>query len=192
MSALEQFNIIKQQHTFVVSVYFRGDWCPWCSAYLSDINSDFVDAIRALGGEVVGITSQHNSDIANTLDLRFKVLSDPTNSLAKQDGVFLTPKTETPFPDGEDYNHGMAQPAVIAKTVNGESLYEWIIIPSEMNFGGATDRPLVATIQADIVARLNGQDVDANKVHKGTDMEYLQANHPTQYKIVQDYLASIA
>ena len=29
-----------------VYVTFRGNWCPWCRAYLTDLNGDFLAKLR--------------------------------------------------------------------------------------------------------------------------------------------------
>ena len=58
-----------------------------------------------------------------------------------------------------------------------------------MNFGGATDRPIVQEIVEEIENRLQGRrEVE---ISTKTDMDYLESKHPEEYRIVQDYLASL-
>ena len=106
-------------------------------------------------------------------------------------------RSETPLAnvDGQ-YENGMAQPAVIAESSSGTKLYEWIIVPAEMNFGGAKDRPLVEHVLADIkLALVNGQRSNGQRSHlkdtKTTDMAYLETRHPTEFEQVQEYIASL-
>jgi peroxiredoxin len=174
---------------FTIKVFFRGDWCPWCNGYLRDFN-EHLDTIKALGGNVVGITSQIGNQSKANNELNFDIEVDPENIQAKKYDIFITPKEETPLADVEGvYANGMVQPGVVVEDSDGKVLYRWAIVPSEMNFGGATDRPLVA----DIVGAL--EHIVANGSAPGefraTDMEYLAASHPDQHKMVMDYLASL-
>jgi len=180
-----------QPAKFTVKVFFRGDWCPWCKAYLNDFN-EVVEEIRRLGGDLIGITSQVGNTSKKTQGLNFEILSDPENTEALRYGVNITPKTETPLAnvDGQ-YENGMAQPAVIAESSSGTKLYEWIIVPAEMNFGGVKDRPLVEHVLTDInLALVNGQRSHL-KDKKTTDMAYLETMHPTEFEQVQEYIASL-
>lgn len=174
---------------FTIKVFFRGDWCPWCNGYLRDFNGH-LETIRGLGGTVVGITSQKGNQSKENNGLDFDVVVDPENVEAKKHDIFITPKSETPLAEVEGvYENGMVQPGVVVEAADGKILYRWAIVPSEMNFGGATDRPLVA----DIVGSL--EYIIANGSAPGdfgsTDMTYLEQNHPDQHKMVMDYLASL-
>ena len=175
---------------FTVKVFFRGDWCPWCSAYLADFN-DVRDQISELGGRIVGITSQAGNQSKQDLGLGFDVLVDEANVEASKYDIFITPKEESPLKDVEGvYPAGMVQPGVVIETDDGEILFRWAINPSEMNLGGATDRPLVADIVASLESILRGDRATGNSFGK-TDMSYLEKNHPEQYEKVQAYIASL-
>jgi len=131
----------------------------------------------------VGNQSKQN----NNLD--FEVLEDADNVEAKKYDVFITPKEHTPLKDVEGaYESGMAQPGVIIEDSKGNILYRWAINPSEMNLGGATDRPLVSDIVGSLERILAGSAADQFAT---TNMKYLEEDHPDQFKIVQDYLASL-
>ena len=176
---------------FTVKVFFRGDWCPWCSGYLKDFNEQALDQIQKLGGKIVGITSQAGNQSQQQLGLNFEIQVDEENSEAKKYGIFITPKAETPFKDVDGvYPNGMVQPGVVIENSEGKILYKWAIVPSEMNFGGASDRPLVADIVSSLEQILKGQE-NGNKFQT-TDMNYLQQNHPDEYKQVQEYIASLS
>lgn len=173
---------------FKITVFFRGDWCPWCNGYLRDFN-DHLETIRNLGGSVVGMTSQIGNQSKKNNELEFDINVDPENVAAKRHGIAVTPKEHTPLAEVDGiYEHGMAQPGVIIEDARGNVLYSWAVVPSEANWGGATDRPLVG----DIVGAL--EDIVANRDIPGdfgaTDMEYLAKNHPDQHQVVLDYYAS--
>lgn len=175
--------------SFTIKVFFRGDWCPWCNGYLRDFNAE-LPTITKLGGTVVGVTSQVGNQSKANNNLGYNVVVDEENAEAKKYDIFLTPKEQTPLKDVEGaYVHGMVQPGVVVEDEDGKILYRWAIVPSEMNFGGATDRPLVS----DIVGAL--EHIIANGSAPGefgsTDTAYLEASHPDQHKIVLDYLASL-
>ena len=175
---------------FTVKVFFRGDWCPWCSGYLRDFNDQALHKIQELGGKVVGITSQAGNQSQKQLGLNFDIQIDEENIEAKKYGIFITPKTETPLKDVDGvYPNGMVQPGVVIEDSEGKILYKWAIVPSEMNLGGASDRPLVSDIVASLEQILKGQE-NGNSFNK-TDMNYLEQNHPEEYQKVQAYIASL-
>jgi len=80
------------------------------------------------------------------------------------------------------YEHGMMQPGVVVEDANGKILYFWAIVPSKINFVGATDRPLVA----DIVSALEHIITHGSTpgYFGSTDLAYLEQNHPDQHKTV--------
>ncbi len=177
------------EHQFTIKVFFRGDWCPWCNAYLRDFNDKAFDEVTALGGRIVGITSQVGNRSRENNSLRFEVVEDPSNAEAERYDIFITPKDGTPLRDVDGaYEHGMAQPGVVIEDRNGTVLYRWAIDPNEMNLGGASDRPLVTDIVENLKQILAGGSV--GPLGK-TDMSYLETQHPAQFKIVQDYIASL-
>lgn len=176
-------------NSFTIKVFFRGDWCPWCNAYLRDFNNQ-LDTVSKLGGQIVGITSQAGNQSAANNNLDYEVLVDEENAEAKKYGIVVTPKENSPLKDAPDvYPNGMVQPGVVIEDAQGKVLYSWAIVPSEMNFGGATDRPLVS----DIIGALEHilQHGDAPETFKTTDIAYLEAGHPEIHKIVQEYLAKM-
>lgn len=176
-------------NAFTIKVFFRGDWCPWCSGYLKDFNGQ-LDAIKQRGGSVVGITSQAGNQSAANNGLNFDIIVDEANAEAKKYDIFVTPKEQTPLAEVDGvYPNGMVQPGVVIEAADGRILYRWAIVPSEMNFGGATDRPLVFDIMGALDHILeNGA---APGEFGSTDMAYLEASHPAQHKMVMDYLASL-
>ncbi|WP_088243023.1 redoxin domain-containing protein [Calothrix rhizosoleniae] len=175
---------------FTVKVFFRGDWCPWCSGYLKDFNDKALHKIQELGGNIVGITSQAGNQSQKNLGLNFDIQIDEENIEAKKYGIFITPKAETPLKDVDGvYPNGMAQPGVVIEDSKGKILYKWAIVPSEMNLGGASDRPLVADIVASLEQILKGQETGDS--FSTTSMSYLEQNHPEEYQKVQAYIASL-
>ena len=86
--------------SFTIKVFFRGDWCPWCNAYLRDFNS-YLAKVQALGGTIVGITAQAGNQSAKNNELGFNVIVDEANIEAKKYDIFITPKDQTPLKDVE-------------------------------------------------------------------------------------------
>lgn len=179
------------KQAFTIKVFFRGDWCPWCNAYLRDFDHN-LDTIKRLGGEVVAITSQEGNQSQSNNQLNFDVIVDNANQEAQKYDIVVTPQKEVPYPDAiAAYAHGMIQPGVVIETAEGEILYRWAINPNEMNLGGAKDRPLVSDIVAaleNILERNNTTDINA---FKKTDMAYLEKSHPVEHEQIKAYLASI-
>lgn len=64
----------------VVIVFFRGGWCPYCSAYLRRVQGELAEKVAALGGSIVAISSDSPGIPSEEVDkkaLSFPVLSDP-------------------------------------------------------------------------------------------------------------------
>jgi len=76
----------------LVVVYYRGDWCPFCNAYLHKLQTRLAD-IDAAGGNLVAI-SVENPDaslaVAKKNELKFTVLSDPGLKVANKFGIVYT------------------------------------------------------------------------------------------------------
>jgi|GEM_PF-2536265 len=176
-----------------VFVFFRGHWCPFCQAYLRELDGTFRERVEAAGGRLVGITSQSAEGATLALEgwgLHYDVLSDPSNGLADTFGANITPRDQTPLADvPTEYPNGMAQPAVIATDRNGKVLYQWAIVPSEMNIGGASDRPLPDDIWAAIEAARAGSPPPVEGNVK-LDPAFLQAHYPKLHKTFTDWVAA--
>lgn len=174
---------------FLIKVFFRGDWCPWCNAYLKDFDSH-IETIRGLGGEVLAITSQEGNQTKENNGLSFDVLVDNDNREARKYEIVVTPQKDVPNHDAIDsYVHGMIQPGVLIEDSKGRILFRWAIDPNEMNFSGAKDRPLVSDIVKNLEDLLSGK-TNSNHSFGAGDMDYLQKYHPEEFKTVQAYLAS--
>ena len=171
-------------NAFTIKIFFRGDWCPWCNAYLRDFDSH-LDKVQALGGQITAITSQLGNQSKSNNALRYDVIIDETIALAQKYDIAVTPKPDA----AEAYPHGMVQPGVVIEDAASKVLYHWAIVPSEMNFGGATDRPLVADIVGSLDKILAGA---APEGFAHTDMAYLADAHPDIHQAVQEFLAKMA
>lgn len=177
-------------NAFIIKVFFRGDWCPWCNAQLRDFDK-YLDKVQSLGGKIVAITSQAGNQSASNNDLRFEVIVDEENNEALKHGICITPKQETPLANVPDiYPNGMVQPGIVIENVQGKVLYHWAIVPSEMNIGGATDRPMVADIIGSLEQILSGTKAAID--FKPIDLVHLKDEHPDMHKLVLDYFAGIA
>ena len=73
----------------VVLVFYRGNWCPYCNVQLRAYNQ-FLDEFKALGVALVAVSPQTPDLTALTAEekkLRFPVLSDVGNAVARQYGL---------------------------------------------------------------------------------------------------------
>jgi peroxiredoxin len=175
-------------------VFFRGDWCPWCQGYLRELNGPFLRDLRATGGELIGVTAQSEAGARNAHSawgLNYPVVSDPSLALATRFGIAITPKAHTPLAgvDGE-YPHGMSQPGVVIVDDTGKILVRWAIDPSEMNGGGALDRPLPPVLWSALKAALAGEPV--RFAGPRLDPAWLKVNYPDAYAIFEAWMASMS
>jgi hypothetical protein len=79
---------------------------------------------------------------------------DPENILAKhfkEKGLL-----DVAISEKSGYEHGMAQPAVLVMKKDGTVLEKWEIVPSEMNLGGAKDRPDLKQILDNVQSKMKG------------------------------------
>ena len=76
-------------HGRLVVDFYRGRWCPFCVTEL-ETYSDMYEDIRASGALLVAISPQtvkHSAFTADQHKLRFPVLSDTGNEVARQFGL---------------------------------------------------------------------------------------------------------
>lgn len=77
-----------------VLVFYRGEWCPYCSIALRAYQRDLVPRLGDLDAQLVAVSPQHpDGSLAarEKNELTFRVLSDPGNRLARQLGIVVTP-----------------------------------------------------------------------------------------------------
>lgn len=84
----------------VVINFYRGAWCPFCNLELKALQDRIAD-IEALGASLIAISPQAPDSTLSTFEkneLRFDVLSDKNNEVAKKFGlVFTLPETLKPI-----------------------------------------------------------------------------------------------
>ncbi|WP_366524030.1 hypothetical protein [uncultured Tateyamaria sp.] len=155
---------------------------------MRDFN-DALDRVQALGVQVVAYTSQAGNQSKANNDLKFHVVVDEDNTEALRHDIFITPQAENPVKAGmpELYPNGMVQPGIVIEDSKGRVLYRWAIVPSEMNIGGAKDRPLVSEIVGALGQILAGDDIpDGFKIMQ---MDHLETHHPDMHEKVLDHFA---
>jgi peroxiredoxin len=84
------------QGPLVVS-FFRGDWCPFCSAMLQALQAALPE-IAAAGGRLVALTPDtagYPLAAKRSLGLTFPILSDVDSAVAMQCGVVFRAPVET-------------------------------------------------------------------------------------------------
>jgi peroxiredoxin len=179
-------------HPLTVLVFFRGNWCPFCQAYLREMNGDFHARVRAAGGELIAVTSQSEASAQKARadwGVAYRVMSEPSNALARRFDVAITPKAETVLADDPvEYPEGMAQPAVVALDQGGEVLFRWAIEPAAMNLGGASDRPLPMDIWPVIEAALAGEERALDGSAR-VDPAFLKAHYPEAHAAFAAWIA---
>jgi len=143
-------------HDLTVLAFFRGEWCPFCQAYLRELDGTFRDRVIAAGGRLVGVTSQSVEAAQAAREnwgLHYDVISDTSTELAQSFQIDITPKAATPLADHPtEYPNGMSQSGMVVLDRDGAVLYRWAVNPTAANFFGASDRPLPDDVWAAIEA----------------------------------------
>lgn len=73
----------------LVISFYRGRWCPYCVAELESLQA-VLQQVKEAGASLVAISPQtpkHSGFTADQHELRFPVLSDPGNRVARQFGL---------------------------------------------------------------------------------------------------------
>ena len=76
-------------HGPFLMVFYRGEWCPYCNVQLQHLQRN-VDKMTAKGVTLVAVSPELPNQSLNTTekhDLKFQVLSDVGNKLARQLGI---------------------------------------------------------------------------------------------------------
>jgi len=81
----------------LIICFFRGRWCPFCVGQLEAMDQQ-LRALKDWGASLVGVSPQsvkHSFFMADQHRLRFPLLSDPANQVARQFGlVYRVPEDQ--------------------------------------------------------------------------------------------------
>jgi peroxiredoxin len=80
-----------------VLVFYRGAWCPYCNIALNAYNAELIDELEQRGAVLVAVSPQTpdgSLSMHEKNELRFAVLSDPGNQLARSVGITTAPSEE--------------------------------------------------------------------------------------------------
>lgn len=139
LSAAELVNVHENTSKFVVLVFYRGFWCFFCKKWMREWSRQF-ERITALGGSLIGITSQNNDtayETRNRWGIKFPLYGDPENELAKRVHNDIDSKRSN---ETAVYPYGMGQPSVFAYDNQGRMLHAWTQMAEIRNNNGADDR----------------------------------------------------
>ncbi len=129
----------------VILVFYRGHWCPHCSAQLERLQ-DRLPEIEARGGRLVAVSPQTPDYSLATVEqfgLGFQVLSDPGNEVARRFGIaFRVP---------EIFRVAYARLGVDLPSVNGDDSFE-LPVPATYVIG-RDGRIAFAHVEADYTRR---------------------------------------
>ena len=185
----EWFEAEVASRPYTALIFYRGKWCPFCEGQIRELNGDFLRELRALGGELYGITSQSQDGVdlaTKEWDLTYRIVSDVQNILAQRFGIAITPKN---LPG--EYPNGMAQPGVVILDQTGRVLVRWAVDPNETNGHGALGRPTPEVIWGAFTAARKGSDqvtLDGPTV----DPAFLKAKYPAAYRAFDAWMKANA
>lgn len=113
-----ELDSLLQEHDFVVINFYRGEWCPYCNLELKSLQSINQELI-SLNTKLVAISPQTPDSSLSTKEknnLKFEVLSDTKNIIAKEYGLIFSLDEELQ-PIYEDFG-------IDIPTSNGDKTYE--------------------------------------------------------------------
>ena len=120
----EMVNSTSFRGRYHVFVFYRGNWCPLCSAQITELAGQYRE-LQNLGAEVILISSQpqaHSLRLANRFDAPMQFFQDVKNNAASKLGImesFGTPAGLQLLGYGSD----TARPTVIISDPEGKILY---------------------------------------------------------------------
>jgi peroxiredoxin len=80
-----------------VLVFYRGAWCPYCNIALNAYHADLLTELEQRDAALVAVSPQTpdgSLSMKEKNNLRFAVLSDPGNQLARSAGILTAPSDE--------------------------------------------------------------------------------------------------
>jgi peroxiredoxin len=169
----------------LVVCFFRGRWCPFCVGQMEAMNAIVAD-LQELGATLVGISPQtaHQSFLmADQHKLRFQLLSDSGNAVARQFGiVYRVPEYQQevyrrafvnlPFVNG-DSSWELPVPAVFILGRKPESLHHREHPSAPLRAGSGTQR----------------EDTEAVVLYASANPNYTRRPEPSD---VLEFLASVS
>ncbi|MFT5580969.1 MAG: peroxiredoxin [Psychromonas sp.] len=88
-------DLAKKKRT--VLVFYRGDWCPYCTRHLAAFN-EIQDEILALDYQIIAVTPDdvlNLQPLKEEKDLSFTLFSDPKGQFIKDLGIAFLPNERT-------------------------------------------------------------------------------------------------
>ncbi|MBW4558945.1 MAG: AhpC/TSA family protein [Trichormus sp. ATA11-4-KO1] len=138
-------------HGPVVISFYRGQWCPFCSLELTELQK-VLPEIKSLGASLVAISPQTPDHTLSTVEknnLEFEVLSDVGNKVAKQFGLVYQLSEQV-----RQVHKGFG---IDVSEYNGDTSYE---LPISATYVVAKNSQIVyAFIDPDYTKRLEPTDI---------------------------------
>ena len=81
-----------EQNDFIVVNFYRGVWCPYCNFEMKAL-ADITDQLAQLNAKIIAVSPESpdlSLNITQKHDLKFEVLSDYHNKVAKEYGLVFT------------------------------------------------------------------------------------------------------
>lgn len=129
-SAHQVLNIIKQKPT--VFLFYRGGWCPFCNAHLSEIQGVQSEVVK-LGYQIVGISPDSPKNLQATDEkdkLDYSLYSDADGKFIQSLGIaFKAPDKYSGMLNekSDGLNDGfLPVPSVFVVDTSGKILFEYI------------------------------------------------------------------
>ena len=131
----------------MVLTFYRGEWCPYCNLQLRAYQA-ILPQVQELGASLVAVLPQipdHSLSTAEKKDLRFPVLSDSGNVVARRYGLVFA------------VSERLRQAGAHLPTYNGDASWE---LPMPGTFVIAPDGVVrLAFVDADWTKRLEPMEI---------------------------------
>ncbi|MCB0700742.1 MAG: AhpC/TSA family protein [Chitinophagales bacterium] len=117
-----------------VLIFYRGGWCPYCNAHLSEIGKVEQDILKA-GYQVVAISPDMPEELNHTIDkkeLKYTLLSDGDGAFSTAMGIaYQAPDSKWKTNQLQKYSGGknkgyLPVPSVFVLDKSGEIIFEYV------------------------------------------------------------------
>ncbi|PGH10474.1 hypothetical protein AJ80_07517 [Polytolypa hystricis UAMH7299] len=172
---LKEFETLLAGSDYLFVLYYRGHWCPFCTAHIREL-IPLAPAFASANATPVIITAEDAKQLPTTraaTGYTGAAIVDPAHIIAtelrRRGWVDVAIQSCIRY-----YPHNRAEPAVLVVKRDGTVLESWAIAPALSNLYGGTSRPRLEQIWKNALAKEKGEARPHKKYNTTTVMVFLR------------------